>query len=72
MKETGYEHLLILDDPPYGAERSYSGLRRALALLMQVRLDWPLTRYACVLGPRPHGPDGRALAAPEASAESTT
>jgi len=25
-------HLIILNDPPYGAERSYNGLRLALAL----------------------------------------
>jgi len=27
------KHLLILNDPPYGTERSYNGLRLAIALL---------------------------------------
>lgn len=26
------KHLLILNDPPYGTERSYNGLRMAFAL----------------------------------------
>ena len=32
MKVPGMKHLLILNDPPYGTERSYNGLRLAIAL----------------------------------------
>ena len=32
MKVPAMKHLLILNDPPYGTERSYNGLRLAIAL----------------------------------------
>ena len=32
MRETVLQHLLVLNDPPYGTERSFNGLRVAHAL----------------------------------------
>jgi uncharacterized protein involved in oxidation of intracellular sulfur len=39
MENTGMKALLILNDPPYGTERTYNGLRLALSLQKAEGLD---------------------------------
>ena len=55
------KHLILLNDPPYGTERSFNGLRmaqRARPWTSLPRRRAPPTRCGCSETPLPEGGDG--------------